>query len=657
MRHLFLLWSTTFAFILTFATLGYAADPPGMQPHIHEAFITDVRADIAIEPIEQAPPAPIRELTPAQTDPDTIWIPGYWEWDGERNDFVWVSGIWRQPPPNHLWIPGQWQEVEQNQWVWIKGFWSDVPLNQLTYLSVPPPDPMDEEAPEANSDDEFWVNGCWEYQAETESYQWRDGYWEKRDPDWILIPCHYRWRPEGYVRIEAYWDWPLEDRGAAYAPVYVAPEQRTNYVYEPKESYTTVQIIQYLFPSYPDYLTCYDYYSYYYPHYWEGYAPTPPWWGWHGWWSIGWKNHWALWWWYNNPGYPQPVWLTPGIAASLPPPPVVYGRFFVGRYRPWFITPYGVVTSSVVFRERNEFYGWRGRATYRPIVPRNRLFWDRVDRHIERQLDRREIKENLRPRGDWKEYKREHPPRAPNRVERAERQAERAKRDVVRVPNRPEVQRNAAQMQRRQLRQQEQQRQRALEVQQRRIDQRDATIKQQQRHQDRDDEQNHPQRHLDRDQRIQQRDADQHVRVPPKPHTQPQQPLNVQTTPHRRDLDDQNDNIPRMHKRNLDDQEDHIRRVPKPQVNQRALDKDDDDWQRVQRQRQRQAQEETRPWQPDRQQFQNVQQPRQQFQQPRPQPQLQQQRQEMRQNQRQMQQDNRQDLRQQRQDLRRQRNN
>ena len=40
------------------------------------------------------------------------WIPGYWGWDVSRNDYLWVSGIWREPPPNSQWVPGYWHQVD-----------------------------------------------------------------------------------------------------------------------------------------------------------------------------------------------------------------------------------------------------------------------------------------------------------------------------------------------------------------------------------------------------------------------------------------------------------------------------------------------------------------------------------------------------------------
>src|SRR5262245_50607794 len=42
--------------------------------------------------VPKAPPAPIREVPPEER-PDgdnVVWIPGYWMWDDERSDYLWV---------------------------------------------------------------------------------------------------------------------------------------------------------------------------------------------------------------------------------------------------------------------------------------------------------------------------------------------------------------------------------------------------------------------------------------------------------------------------------------------------------------------------------------------------------------------------------------
>ena len=57
-------------------------------------------------------------------DEDVLWMPGYWHWDDDRDDFLWVSGIWRTPPPNKRWVAGYWREEEQGA-VWVGGFWTE----------------------------------------------------------------------------------------------------------------------------------------------------------------------------------------------------------------------------------------------------------------------------------------------------------------------------------------------------------------------------------------------------------------------------------------------------------------------------------------------------------------------------------------------------
>ena len=78
---------------------------------VHEAFAETVTYNP--EPgvvASKTPPAAIEEVPPAQRPAGTnvAWIPGYWSWDDERNDFLWVSGVWRALPPGRQWVPGYW---------------------------------------------------------------------------------------------------------------------------------------------------------------------------------------------------------------------------------------------------------------------------------------------------------------------------------------------------------------------------------------------------------------------------------------------------------------------------------------------------------------------------------------------------------------------
>src|SRR5262245_7830562 len=65
---------------------------------IHEAFAQPSIARQRPSPIvRKQPPEPVNELPPDQKpEGDNVqWIPGYWAWDEDRSDFLWVSGTWR----------------------------------------------------------------------------------------------------------------------------------------------------------------------------------------------------------------------------------------------------------------------------------------------------------------------------------------------------------------------------------------------------------------------------------------------------------------------------------------------------------------------------------------------------------------------------------
>ena len=51
--------------------------------------------------------------------------PGLLELGPGRNDFVWVSGVWREPPPGRQWVPGYWNQVEGG-FQWVPGDWVPV---------------------------------------------------------------------------------------------------------------------------------------------------------------------------------------------------------------------------------------------------------------------------------------------------------------------------------------------------------------------------------------------------------------------------------------------------------------------------------------------------------------------------------------------------
>jgi hypothetical protein len=198
------------------------AEPQGAEVQargpVHEAFAEPT--DLQPQPgpvVPKQPPDPIDELPPDQKPQgDNVqWIPGYWSWDDESNDFIWISGCWRDIPPGRSWVPGHWQVVE-NGWMWVSGFWAPSNLQEVQYLPPPPPT-IDQgpsaPAPDANS---AYAPGCWVYQQNR--YMWRPGHWIAFQPNWVWVPAHYIWTPAGCVFVDDYWDYPLDQRGLLFAP-------------------------------------------------------------------------------------------------------------------------------------------------------------------------------------------------------------------------------------------------------------------------------------------------------------------------------------------------------------------------------------------------------------------------------------------------------
>ncbi len=185
---------------------------------IHEAFAETVALDP--EPgiiVPKAPPDDIDEIPPDQKPGgDVDWIPGYWAWDDDRNDFIWISGIWRAVPPNRQWIPGYWIKVESG-FQWVSGYWALETGIDTQYLPEPPESVEAGPNVDAPTSDYGWVPGCWIWLQGR--YVWRPGYWEIMRPNWVWVPDYYLWTPRGYIFVEGYWDFAVARRGVLFAPV------------------------------------------------------------------------------------------------------------------------------------------------------------------------------------------------------------------------------------------------------------------------------------------------------------------------------------------------------------------------------------------------------------------------------------------------------
>ena len=125
---------------------------------IHEAFANPAEPDP--EPnrlVPKQPPADVPEQPAAyRPEGDYEWIPGYWEWDDDRDEFLWVTGVWRQPPPNMRWVPGYWNQVEGG-WQRVEGFWVGDEVENVTYYEQPPATIESGPSSPAPADNYFWI--------------------------------------------------------------------------------------------------------------------------------------------------------------------------------------------------------------------------------------------------------------------------------------------------------------------------------------------------------------------------------------------------------------------------------------------------------------------------------------------------------------------
>ena len=250
---------------------GAAHAQEGVEPlshgPVHEAFAESVEYDPQEGmTVSQPPPEPIEELPPDQMPEgeDMEWIPGYWAWDDDMNDYIWVSGVWRTPPPGREWVPGYWVGGPQG-YQWVSGYWGRSGVEETEYLPEPPESVESGPNSYAPSPEYSWIPGSWIWSRGR--YVWRPGYWAEMNPDWVWIPAHYEWTPRGYVFVGGYWDYSVPRRGILFAPVYFGfnMRMRHGFYYSPFMVINLDILFDSLFlrPSYHHYYFG-DYYDDYY---------------------------------------------------------------------------------------------------------------------------------------------------------------------------------------------------------------------------------------------------------------------------------------------------------------------------------------------------------------------------------------------------------
>jgi WXXGXW repeat (2 copies) len=215
---------------------------------VHEAFAQPAEPGVAAQAvIRQKPPDPIAEEPPDQrpAGANVRWIPGYWQWDADRRNFLWVTGTWRNMPDNRRWVVGYWAPV-QGGYYWVSGHLA-AEGEQDFQIVAQPPALRQEEMGNPPDDHSFYIPGTWFYT--NEGYQWRAGYWADIQQGRIWQPARYIWTPQGYVFVSGYWDVDFDQRGMLFAPVYFEqPLWNTpGWVYRPRYIINPITLLASLF--------------------------------------------------------------------------------------------------------------------------------------------------------------------------------------------------------------------------------------------------------------------------------------------------------------------------------------------------------------------------------------------------------------------------
>jgi hypothetical protein len=220
------LWLPIVAVLLSSSAVAQGGEDVEVQTSgpVHEGFATPTVFEESSEPyyVDVDPPTLIEEVTPQERPAgDTEWVPGYWSYEDETRQWMWISGTWRATPPGYVWVSGYWYRTWKG-WRYVRGYWAPVGYGtgEIEYLPAPPPTleggPVGY-APWANA---IWIPGSWIWVSGGYlGWMWQPGYWIVYSPDWTWVPASYAWTPYGYVYIPGHWDRSYEHLGLLYAPV------------------------------------------------------------------------------------------------------------------------------------------------------------------------------------------------------------------------------------------------------------------------------------------------------------------------------------------------------------------------------------------------------------------------------------------------------
>ncbi len=85
-------------------------------------FAANVYSQVGVA-IHIGPPHPRHEVVVVAPHVGMVWQPGYHRWDVATNAYIWVPGVWVDPPhPHAVWVAPRYRH-RGDHWEFHEGHW------------------------------------------------------------------------------------------------------------------------------------------------------------------------------------------------------------------------------------------------------------------------------------------------------------------------------------------------------------------------------------------------------------------------------------------------------------------------------------------------------------------------------------------------------
>ncbi len=165
------------------------------------------RAEFSYNP----PPADPREN--ANPRPGQAFVPGNYDWDENKQQWVWIAGHYESARQGERFSPGHWDRqrdpyTNKDWYIFTKGTWQQDPgyrnpPPQPTYngpASAPPPPREERYDPRAGF---IWARGHYEWR--TNQYEWIGGHWERERAAKRWVDARWELRGSVWVFTDGGW--------------------------------------------------------------------------------------------------------------------------------------------------------------------------------------------------------------------------------------------------------------------------------------------------------------------------------------------------------------------------------------------------------------------------------------------------------------------